>query len=107
MLSGHRAGSDADDRDDHLGAAQVHEPGAHADHVGDGVESPDLVEVHALGSDAVHDSLCHRQSPEDRLRQVSHRGLKRRRAKQFAMSAQVRTWSEAGASTWHRRAAKP
>ena len=57
VLGGHRATPHRHVRDDDPVHAQVDEPGAGADHVGDRVEGADLVEVHLFGCVPVHPAL--------------------------------------------------
>ena len=52
----------------------MHEPGAHADHVGDRVERTDLVEVHLVGRGAVYGGLGDCEALEDAVRAFGHRG---------------------------------
>jgi hypothetical protein len=52
----------------------VLEAGDHADDVGQGVQRPDLVEVHLVGRHPVHPALGDRQPLEHRQRPVPHRG---------------------------------
>ncbi len=51
----------------------MREPGADADHVGDGVERADLVEVHVARVAAVHGALGDGQPLEGPGREVAHR----------------------------------
>ena len=78
MGTAHGSRADRDRGDDDLGGRQVHEPGAHADHVGDRVERADLVEVHVERVVAVDRTLGDREPFEDMERQVAHLVVERR-----------------------------
>ena len=86
---------------------EVDHTGAHPDHVGDRVQSADLVEVHVLGRHAVHRpsasaSRANTSWARDRTSSCSPASLRSR-----STSRQVRGAGRRSTSTWQRVAARP
>ncbi len=74
MRAAHRAATRLHRGGEHAGDAELLEQQAAADHVGDGVERADLVELDLVGRNSVHRALGLGQDAEDALRARPHRG---------------------------------